>query len=257
MALWRMNVRVLSTGRVSPYWVPEAPLPGPRVPFCPNAGWWVDGCSAYSRPQWIRWCRTGSWSKVAELDPLYAGEELELPDELASTSARATEVALRSGSSTDADARMGEVRSTVGAARANGALRVRPGADVVRHRPDSSGERPGRRPEVGACPELAAAAAARRGFAGEPPSAAAIPIVAVAAATSVAATMLAPLPTCQMRNALSNPCASSARPAFGRSGSGPCRNPRSGRAHRFGCQPSRARPTCWTRRSCWRDLPRQ
>ena len=38
MALWRMKVRVLSTGRVSPYWVPGAPLPGPRVPFSPNAG---------------------------------------------------------------------------------------------------------------------------------------------------------------------------------------------------------------------------
>ena len=33
----------LEHGRVSPYWVPEAPLPGPRLPFCPNAGWvdWV------------------------------------------------------------------------------------------------------------------------------------------------------------------------------------------------------------------------
>jgi hypothetical protein len=48
MALRRMNVRILSTGRVSPYWVPEAPLPGPRVPFCPNAGWvdWVRGVLA-------------------------------------------------------------------------------------------------------------------------------------------------------------------------------------------------------------------
>jgi hypothetical protein len=24
---------------VSPYWVPGAPRPGPRVPFCPKAGW--------------------------------------------------------------------------------------------------------------------------------------------------------------------------------------------------------------------------
>ena len=51
MALWRMKVRVLSTGRVSPYWVPGAPLPGPRVPFCPNAGWvdWVRCVLAGSR----------------------------------------------------------------------------------------------------------------------------------------------------------------------------------------------------------------
>ena len=33
-----MKVRVLSTGQVSPYWVPGAPLPGPRIPFSPNAG---------------------------------------------------------------------------------------------------------------------------------------------------------------------------------------------------------------------------
>jgi hypothetical protein len=26
---------------MSPYWVPGAPLPGPRVPFCPKAGWLV------------------------------------------------------------------------------------------------------------------------------------------------------------------------------------------------------------------------
>src|SRR6202022_414358 len=43
MALWRMYVRVLSTGRVSPYWVPGAPLAGPRLPFWPKAGWlWCD-----------------------------------------------------------------------------------------------------------------------------------------------------------------------------------------------------------------------
>src|SRR5207237_3976486 len=41
MALWQMKVRVLSTGRVSPYWVPGAPLPGPRLPFWPKAGWLV------------------------------------------------------------------------------------------------------------------------------------------------------------------------------------------------------------------------
>jgi hypothetical protein len=28
---------------MSPYWVPAAPLPGPRLPFWPKAGWlWCD-----------------------------------------------------------------------------------------------------------------------------------------------------------------------------------------------------------------------
>ena len=80
MALWRMNVRVLSTGRVSPYWVLGAPLPGPRVPFCPNAGWldWVRCVLAVDA------ALVTGWELVddAEFDPLYTGDELELPEEL-------------------------------------------------------------------------------------------------------------------------------------------------------------------------------
>jgi hypothetical protein len=78
MALWRMKVRVLCTGRMSPYWVPGAPLPGPRVPFCPNAGWvdWV--CCVLAAEAWL----VPDWELVdgVEVDWLYAGDELvELP----------------------------------------------------------------------------------------------------------------------------------------------------------------------------------
>lgn len=79
---------------------------------------------------------------------------------------------------------------------------------------------------------MAAAAAARRGLTGEPLSAAAIPMVAVAAATSVAATMLAPLPLARC-GTRSRTLALGVRPAFGRTGSWPCRNPRSGRVASF------------------------
>jgi hypothetical protein len=47
---------------------------------------------------------------------------------------------------------MGAVSSAVGAARANGALPVRQGTDVVLHGPDSSGERSGDRIDVGNVP---------------------------------------------------------------------------------------------------------
>lgn len=68
---------------MSPYWVPEAPLPGPRVPFCPNAGWWVDEvlCVLAAAVDSL----VPDWELVEgpEFDPVYAGEELELPDEVA------------------------------------------------------------------------------------------------------------------------------------------------------------------------------
>jgi hypothetical protein len=85
---------------------------------------------------------------------------------------------------------------------------------------------------LGTCPEPTAAAAARRGFAGEPLSAAATAMVAVAAASSVVATTLAPLPNARggMR---ARTLALSAHRAFGGTGSGPCRNPRSERVASF------------------------
>lgn len=47
---------------------------------------------------------------------------------------------------------MGAVHSTVGAARANGTLLVRPGTDLVLFEPDSSRERPGGRLDVRSVP---------------------------------------------------------------------------------------------------------
>ena len=66
MAFWRMKVRILSTGRVSPYWVLGAPRPGPRLPFCPKA-FWLDWALAACAPLLLTICEPVD---DAELDPL-------------------------------------------------------------------------------------------------------------------------------------------------------------------------------------------
>jgi hypothetical protein len=59
---------------VPPYWVPEAPLPGPRVPFCPKAG--RDCCELAAR----------AGSLLADW-VLAAGAELELVEDEATLDA--------------------------------------------------------------------------------------------------------------------------------------------------------------------------
>ncbi len=74
IAFWRMKGRILSTGRVSPYWVLAAPRPGPRLPFCPNAGW-LDCALAACAPPLLTGCEPVD---EAELDGPYAVDEFGL-----------------------------------------------------------------------------------------------------------------------------------------------------------------------------------